>query len=107
MNRRYFMMGTALVATAVRRTAVAASDQVNVGIIGVGGRGRYLLDSYGKINGVNIKYICDADKASLEKAQAVALKLNIPKPAEVNDMRRLLDDKDVDAVVVTTPEVAE
>ena len=63
-----------------RRTAVAASDQVNVGIIGVGGRGRNLLDSYGKIDGVNVKYICDADKASLEKAQAVARSWAFPSP---------------------------
>ena len=104
MNRRYFMMGTALAATAARRTAVAASDQVNVGIIGVGGRGRHLLQSYGKINGVNVKTLCDADKSSLEKAQAIALKLGIPKPAETNDMRRMLDDKGIDAVVVTTPD---
>jgi len=104
MNRRYFMMGAALAATAVRRKAVAASDQVNVGIIGVGGRGRHLLGSYGKIAGVNVKTLCDADKASLEKAQAVALKLGIPKPSETNDMRRMLEDKGIDAVVVTTPD---
>jgi len=104
MNRRYFMMGSALSATVLRRRAAAASDQVNLGIIGVGGRGRYLLQSYAKISGANIKTICDADKASLEKAQAVASKLGIAKPSEVTDMRRLLDDKTIDAIVVTTPD---
>jgi len=100
MNRRYFIMGGAtLAATAGRRVAMAASDQVNVGIIGVGGRGRYLLDAYAKINGVNVKALCDADKSSLEKAQAIAVKLGIPKPAEASDMRRLFDDKGLDAVV--------
>jgi len=98
------MMGSALSATVLRRRAAAASDQVNLGIIGVGGRGRYLLQSYAKISGANIKTICDADKASLEKAQAVASKLGIAKPSEVTDMRRLLDDKTIDAIVVTTPD---
>ena len=103
MNRRYFL-GAAVALAGTRRAAVAASDRVNVAIVGVGGRGRHLLQSYGKINGVNVKYICDADKASLEKAQAIALKIGIPKPAEVIDMRRLLEDKGVGAVVVTTPD---
>ncbi|MEZ5352569.1 MAG: Gfo/Idh/MocA family oxidoreductase [Bryobacteraceae bacterium] len=75
-----------------------------MGIIGVGGRGRALLQSYGSIDGVHVKTLCDADKASLEKAQAVAVKLGIPKPGEATDMRRLLDDKELDAVVITTPD---
>ncbi|MFN7923075.1 MAG: Gfo/Idh/MocA family oxidoreductase [Bryobacteraceae bacterium] len=104
MNRRYFFLSAAAAAHTFRRRAVAASDQVNIGIIGVGGRGRALLQTYGAIKGVNLKTICDADKASLEKAQAIATKVSIPKPAEVTDMRRMFDDKGIDAVVITTPD---
>ena len=104
MKRRTFFLGAAATATGARTKAMAASDQVNIGIIGVGGRGRALLGSYAKVPGVNIKTLCDADKASLEKAQAVAAKLGIAKPGESSDLRRLLDDKGLDAVVVTTPD---
>lgn len=105
MNRRYFIgTGLGAAATTFRRKAVAASDKVNVGIVGVGGRGRSLLGTFAVNPGTNIKTICDVDKASLEKAQAVALKAGITKPGEVGDMRRLLDDKEIDAVIVTTPD---
>ncbi|MDX2180941.1 MAG: Gfo/Idh/MocA family oxidoreductase [Bryobacteraceae bacterium] len=103
MNRRYFLMGAAI-APAFRVKALAASDQINLGIIGLGGRGRHLLQSYASVPGVNVKTLCDADNASLEKAQAIATKLKIAKPAEVVDMRRILDDKGIDAVVITTPD---
>ena len=63
MNRRYFI-GTALAAAAASRTrGVAASDQVNVGIIGVGGRGRSLIGEVRQVPGANIRYLCDADQA--------------------------------------------
>ena len=49
MNRRYFF-GTALGAlTAARTRAVAASDQVNVAVVGVGGRGRALIGDFAKV----------------------------------------------------------
>ncbi|MEZ5398403.1 MAG: Gfo/Idh/MocA family oxidoreductase [Bryobacteraceae bacterium] len=104
MNRRYFFLSASLGGTIARRRAVAASDRVNVGIVGAGGRGRALLQSYGAINGAAVKTLCDADKASLEKAQAVALKMGIAKPGETHDMRRVFDDKEIDAVVIATPD---
>ena len=74
--------------------AVAASDQVNVGIIGVGGRGRAMINDFRQVPGANIKYLCDADQASLEKAMAIIQKFNMPKPQTTTDMRRVLEDKD-------------
>jgi len=103
MNRRYFI-GAATAAASAQPRPVAASDKVNVGIVGVGGRGRSILGTLAGIPAANVKYICDTDKASLEKAQAVVAKANMPKPQEVSDLRRLLEDKGLDAVVVTTPD---
>lgn len=104
MNRRYFF-GTALGAvTAARQKAVAASDQVNVGIIGVGGRGRALIGDFATVRGTNIKVLVDTDQASLEKAAAAITKANLPQPKTVGDMRRLFDDPSIDAVVIATPD---
>lgn len=89
---------------AARLKAVPASDQVNVGIVGVGGRGRALVKDFSKVPGANIRYLVDVDQASLEKASAIIQNLQLPKPKTESDMRRLFDDKEVDAVVIATPD---
>jgi predicted dehydrogenase len=105
VNRRYFfgtVLGGALAAGRMR--AVPPSDQVNVAIIGVGGRGRALIGDFAKVPGANVRYLVDADQASLEKAASVTKKLGLPAPQTAVDMRRVLESKDVDAVTVATPD---
>jgi predicted dehydrogenase len=104
MNRRYFF-GTAIGALAASQSrAVPASDQVNVAIIGVGGRGRALIGDFSSVPGLNIKYLVDTDQASIEKAMGIIKKLNLPQPKTVGDMRQVLDSKEVDAVSISTPD---
>jgi predicted dehydrogenase len=102
MRRRDFI-GVSLGAVAAR-VRLGAAEQVNIGIIGVGGRGRSLIRVMSTVPGVNVKYLCDADQASLEKAHAVVQKLGLPATKDTNDIRRLLDDKELDAVVIATPD---
>lgn len=104
MNRRIFIGAAAGAIAATRSRAVAASDQVNVALIGVGGRGRALIGDFQKAPGTNIRYLCDVDQASMEKAMAVIQKFNLPKPQTTNDIRRVLDDKSIDAVSISTPD---
>ncbi|MBC7924493.1 MAG: Gfo/Idh/MocA family oxidoreductase [Bryobacteraceae bacterium] len=104
MNRRYFI-GTALgAAAATQMKAVPPSDQVNVAIIGTGGRGRALIADFAKAPGANIRYLVDTDQASLEKAMGIIKKLNLPTPKTVGDMREVFAAKDVDAVTISTPD---
>ena len=103
MHRRSFL-GAAAAGLAATRARVAAADKVNVGMIGVGGRGRGLLGVYASLPDVNVTHLCDADQASLERANQVIAKAGARKPQTTNDMRHLLDDKEVDAVVVATPD---
>src|SRR3954451_15443806 len=104
MNRRYFFSAALAAATASRTRVMAASDQVNVAVIGVGGRGRAIINDYRQVPGANIRYLCDADQASLEKAMAITQKFNMPKPQTTTDMRRVLEDKTIDAVSIATPD---
>lgn len=102
MNRRHFV--GAMAAGLAARKLVGANDQVNIGIIGLGGRGRHLIGVFHRVPGVRITHLCDVDKASLERAHAVLAKLGAPEVKDTGDMRRIFDDKTVDAVVICTPD---
>jgi hypothetical protein len=83
----------------------APSDVVRIGMIGLGGRGNALMASEVKrVPNARVTHLCDVDQARLEKAQASAEKLGYGKVRGTDDMRRLLDDKEVDAVVIATPD---
>ena len=101
MTRRTFVAATA--AAAVARKA-SAQDRVQIGIIGVGGRGRGLTGSFLRFPDVNVAWICDADQASIERAQKVIQEAGAAQPKTTNDMRRLFDDPSINAVVVATPD---
>jgi predicted dehydrogenase len=72
----------------------AASERLNVGIIGVGGRGRANTDN---VAGENIVALCDVNDNYLR----IAAK-RFPKAKTYNDWRKMLEQKDMDAVMVST-----
>jgi predicted dehydrogenase len=78
-----------------------ASDRIGVGMIGVGSFGLSAnLPDFLKNPDVDVVAICDVNEANLDKAVALAG----GKARRHRDYRRLLEDRDVDAVVITTPE---
>ena len=105
MKRRTFLGAAAGAGLASSQSrAVAASDKVSIGMVGVGGRGRGLLGTFSSLPDVNVSYLCDADQASLERASRILERAGKAVPQTTNDMRRVFDSKDVDAVVVATPD---
>ena len=101
MTRRGFVAATAAAAAAQR---VSAQDQVQVGVVGVGGRGRSLTGLLTRFPDVKIGWMVDADQASLERAQKVIEDAGAAQPRTTDDMRRVFDDPSVDAVVIATPD---
>ena len=84
---------------------IAANDKVVLALIGVGGRGTQLILSMLQCTfGVEVKYVCDVDESRGGNAVQELSRLQGYKPVKVADMRTVLDDKDVDAVVIATPE---
>jgi predicted dehydrogenase len=100
-TRRGFIQGGLAAGAALalpgRLVRAAANDQVNLGLIGCGGRGEALLDMFHKIEGVNIAGLCDPDEQ-----RAANLKKKYSAAKTCRDMREMLDDKDIDAVVIAT-----
>src|SRR5215472_6331983 len=77
----------------------AATDQMKYGVIGLGGRGSYLLKHLKKIDNGRCAAICDLDDAKMDKASA----LIGTSPAKYKDYRELLSDKNVEAVIIAVP----
>jgi predicted dehydrogenase len=77
----------------------AANNKVNIGIIGPGSRGQYLMHHLLDIRGINIVALCDDYKPNLDKAMA----MTGGKATAYTDYRKMLEQKDIDGVIITTP----
>ncbi len=77
--------------------AAGANDAINVGFISCGGRSSGLMGVFNKLDGVNVAGLCDPDEGRLGSAKG-----RFPKAKGWTDLRGLLDDKNIDAVVVAT-----
>ncbi len=118
ISRREFgqsATGTALAAGLLANTNLQAnagdepkhasnsSDQpLNVGIIGMGGRGNDIAKTVGKIEGAYVTCVCDVDQGKAESAADNIAKAGKAKPKIETDFRALLADKSIQAVFVTT-----
>lgn len=94
MDRRTLLAGAASY-----QRILGANDRPNLGLIGAGGRGRFLAGEFKEI-GFQISAVCDVYTPNLE----AGLKLASTGAKAHKDYRRLLEDKSIDAVVVATPD---
>jgi predicted dehydrogenase len=102
LNRRSFILagGGALVAH-----AAAPSDQVTMGVIGVGSRGTFVMQTFQKDPALKVGAICDVYEPNLEHGIATAAKgQNGVAPKLYRNYKELLADKSVQVVLIATPE---
>ena len=101
------------------QSALGANERIRVGFIGVGNRGTQLLRGFLKQDDVEVAALCDVyepyltrDYSKVDKKLIDSLGSRVPKMTEklsnnvarYKDFRRLLDRKDIDAVVISTPD---
>jgi predicted dehydrogenase len=91
-------------ATAFGQQNKSANDKLTVGIIGPGGMGSSHLSLLAARGDVRIAYVCDCDGERLKGAANAVEKAGREAPKAVKDLRNVLDDKQVDAVWIATPD---
>ncbi len=100
MNRRmFFLAGGGMLAA-----QTAPSDQVNLGVIGAGGRGTSVMEVFQMDPAVRVGAICDVYEPNLERGISVASKTPGNHPKLYRNYKELLADMDVHAVLIATPE---
>jgi predicted dehydrogenase len=98
-NRRRFVGATIATAASYSRI-LGANERIRVGAIGTGSRGQTLLGALNQAGSADIVAICDVYQPHLVTTKAA----HAPNADEYGDHRALLDRKDVDAVVIATPD---
>ena len=109
MNRRSFLKRSSLASlsattlgalhVAPSKAAAQASQRVRVGVMGLG-RGMAHVRAALALPHVELAYVCDVDQQRTSQAIEAAAKSQPQKPKGVADFRRMLDDKELDAVMI-------
>jgi predicted dehydrogenase len=103
MERRYFLMGSAAAAAMQSSALASPNDTVRVACVGVHGQGQNHIRAYARMPNVEIAALCDVDESVLEQRLGDAEKLTKKRPAGFTDLRKLLEDKSIDAISIATP----
>jgi predicted dehydrogenase len=95
----------AIRATSASYSQVAGSNQrVRVAVMGTNSRGDSLAASFARLPGAEVVSICDVDSRAIAKTQDKVEKLQKSRPKGVTDLRRVLDDQSVDALIIAAPD---
>ncbi len=104
-SRRQFLRQTAVVAALPAcswAAAAGSNDAIRVAIVGLQLKGSQHVDMFHGLDGVRVTALCDADTHFMDK-QAKKLRDLGERPVCYRDYRKLVEDKNVDAVVIATP----
>jgi len=110
MNRRSFMKtaaagaGAALLIGTSKTSWAKANDRIRVCVMGINGRGQSHLGNFGAIDNVEVVTLCDVDSRLFEsRTKKFFSKPGQKAPKVEQDIRKVLDDKDVDVISIATP----
>ncbi len=119
ISRRDFLQDSALAAAALAGAGLATearsaekaeaakkgqvNDQLRVAVVGVNGRGQEHVQGFAGRNNCVITTICDADSAVIGKAMKAVERKQGKAPKYEQDIRKLVEDKDIDIITIATP----
>ncbi len=86
------------------RRILGSNDKIRVSVMGVNSRGNALAQNFAYQNECDVIHICDVDSRVTEKCASAVQEIQDLKPLVFNDFRKSLDNKDVDLMVIATPD---
>jgi predicted dehydrogenase len=100
LTRRNFMKAAIATgfATVVPSSVFGANDDIRMAVIGVNGRGGAHINAYRSMKGVRLTALCDVSQKAFERRAK-----GLGKIEKYVDVRKMLDNKDIDAVSIATP----
>ncbi len=103
---RYSTAATATVSAAHTATAAVAgaNERIQIGVMGCGGRGLFLVREFAQRDDVDIRYLADPDQNRLDNCGDRLESATGARPKRVTDFREVLDDGEVDAIINATPD---
>jgi predicted dehydrogenase len=104
IERRSFIkqsIATGITAAAAGNKILGANDRIRIGVIGLGRQGRGVMRTFAKNSDVEIAALCDVYQPQIDAAIKDA---RLEGVKTFRDFRQLLDLKDIDAVIVATPD---
>src|SRR5690606_35655180 len=106
-SRRAFLKRTAAAAAAFtvlpHSRVLGANEEIGIAIVGLGIKGPQHAKVFKNLPGVRVVAVCDVDTARIDKLMEKHFSGEGPKPKTYTDVRKLLEDKDIDAICVATP----
>ena len=107
MDRRGFIRSSgsaaAVLSAASYSRVKGANERIAVGVVGLRGRGKSHISAFVNHPEAEVAALVDIDQAVLERAAVATRKEQGRKPAEYADLRKMLEDKSIDAVSIATP----
>jgi predicted dehydrogenase len=97
--RRAFMGGAVAMTAASYNRILGANDSVQLGVIGTGDRGTYVMTQFMQTKTLHVAAVCDIYSAHIDQARQKATDAK-----SFTDHRKLLEEKEIDAVYVATPD---
>jgi predicted dehydrogenase len=91
--------GAAVFSAASYSRVLGANDRINLGLIGCGDRGRHDMGQFQKSSSVDVVALCDVYSQQIDAAHEAA-----PNAKSFSDHRKLLETKELDAVLIATPD---
>jgi predicted dehydrogenase len=102
-RRDFLKAGVAAAAIFQPSRILGANERVRVAVIGLRGRGLDHLKTYRGIANVEVAAVCDIDENVITTRLADIERMGMPKPKTYVDIRKVLEDKSIDAISVATP----